>query len=209
MAKLIDTRNLGLVDGVSVDNANLLPLYGTCTTATATAAKVVVCASFGTLRTGANIRVLFANDSHATSENLTLNVNGTGAKTILVPGETVTPANLWRAGDVVDFVYDGSNWVAVGSAYAHGTSAVPLLGESWTQESSGLYSTTVTIASISADDIVMISPKIPVATPSTGQQMQDAWNLHYTVETVDGGLKFYATEVPQTTVAFNWAVLPR
>lgn len=52
-------------------------LYGTCTTAAATAAKVVTCADFNALIEGVTIHVFFSNANTAASP--TLNVNSTGA----------------------------------------------------------------------------------------------------------------------------------
>lgn len=89
-------------------------LYGTCSTAAATAAKVVTCADFDTLITGVTIHVKFTNSN--TVANPTLNVNGTGAKTIYRYGKTApstSVATSWFAGQVVTFVYDGTYWQMV------------------------------------------------------------------------------------------------
>lgn len=90
-------------------------LYGTCTTAAATAAKVVTCTDFDQLITGVEIRVKFTNSN--TVANPTLNVNGTGAKAIYRYGTTrpsTTAATSWQAGAVVSFTYDGTNWIITG-----------------------------------------------------------------------------------------------
>lgn len=83
--------------------------YGTCTTAAATAAKTVTIDFSGTLSlfTGLSIRVKFNNTNTAASP--TLNVNGTGAKSIVSPGYTGTIT--WSANQVIDFTYNGSQWV--------------------------------------------------------------------------------------------------
>ena len=60
-----------------VDSLNSL-WYGTCTTAAATAAKVVTTTTGDfTLKEGATVYVLFNNDNTSTS-SITLNVDGTG-----------------------------------------------------------------------------------------------------------------------------------
>lgn len=84
--------------------------YGTCSTAAATAAKVVTLSNFD-LFTGAQISVKFTNTNSVA--NPTLNVNSTGAKTIRAKGANLTASSLynWVAGDVVNFVYDGTYWV--------------------------------------------------------------------------------------------------
>ena len=215
MAKLINPTNLGLVDGVASSEKNMMPLVGTCSTSATTAAKVVECSAFAALETGASIRVIFTNGSNTTSGAVTLNVNGTGAKTVENPGLSTTPAYLWRAGDVVDFVYDGTNWVIVARLMRHGTAATQDAAgtvpgaTSWAAETSGLYSSTVSLNGVTADDMVLVTPTLPINTPTVAKSMQDAWNLMLYSETVDGGIKFYVEEQPTVTVPFAWAVLPK
>ena len=89
--------------------------YGTCTTAAATAAKVVTLTDETgfSLTTGAVVIIKFTNTNSASSP--TLNVNSTGAKSIMVYGTTAastsSSTNGWAAGAVQIFVYDGTNWV--------------------------------------------------------------------------------------------------
>ena len=90
--------------------------YGTCSTASGTAAKVVTLADATgfSLKTGAIIAVKFTNANSVASP--TLNVNSTGAKSIMRYGTTAvstsSTVNGWTAGAVQVFVYDGTNWVA-------------------------------------------------------------------------------------------------
>ena len=86
--------------------------YGTCSTAAATAAKVVACTGFA-LTTGSRITVVFDNDNSA--DSITLNVNNTGAKAVYCYGVAMT-YNLFKIPRKtgVDFVYDGTNWVYCG-----------------------------------------------------------------------------------------------
>ena len=90
--------------------------YGTCTTAASTQAKVVTCSDF-VLETGAVITVKFTN-AQTYNGTATLNVNGTGAKNIARVGTTTTTRYYWSAGEVVDFVYDGTNYVMEGKGVA-------------------------------------------------------------------------------------------
>ena len=86
-------------------------LYGTCSTAAATAAKVVTLADFDTLLTGVTIHVKFTYGNTAASP--TLNVNSTGAKNIYAYGTTApgtTAAASWAANSVVSLTYDGTAW---------------------------------------------------------------------------------------------------
>ena len=84
-------------------------MYGTCSIAAGTAAKTVTCANFS-LYTGARIAVTFSNANTATTP--TLNVNGTGAKTIRsYSGAALSEAEYkWSAGSTLEFVYDGTYW---------------------------------------------------------------------------------------------------
>jgi hypothetical protein len=91
--------------------------YATCSTARSTAAKVVSLTGFS-LKTGSTIKVRFTDtgSSNPASGNLTLNVNSTGAKTIVdghTNNTTMTYANAgyFYNNMVCDFVYNGTSWV--------------------------------------------------------------------------------------------------
>lgn len=86
-------------------------LYGTCSTAAGTAAKVVTLAAFDSLETGVTIHVKFTYSN--TAANATLNVNSTGAKSIMAGTNVVgtTTKTSWQAGSVVSFTYDGTAWL--------------------------------------------------------------------------------------------------
>lgn len=83
--------------------------YGSCSTGASSTAKTV---STGTgdfsLRSGNRIYVKFTYTNTATSP--TLNVDSTGAKSIKGYNST-KPDIWWNAGDVVEFVYDGTNYI--------------------------------------------------------------------------------------------------
>ena len=88
--------------------------YGTCTTAAATQAKEVtlVNGTNFTLAAGTMIVVKFTYASAAST--MTLNVAGTGAKTIYMYGTTLassgTTTSGWAANAIVMFIYDGTSW---------------------------------------------------------------------------------------------------
>lgn len=89
--------------------------YATCSTASATVAKVAVCTGFK-LTTGATVLVKFSNTNSAASP--TLNVNSTGAKPIVAYGTTAIQTYAWKAGQAVMVVYDGTSWVALVQSWA-------------------------------------------------------------------------------------------
>ena len=90
---------------------------GACSTAAGTTAKVVTCPEFtsGDLVVGAVIFVTFTNTNSGAVASITLNVNGTGAKSIKYmrnAEETDVPdVGYLRANMTYRFVYNGSYWV--------------------------------------------------------------------------------------------------
>ena len=98
--------------GATGPKGDPVSFYGTCSTAAATAAKVVACTGFA-LTTGSRITVVFDNVNSA--DSITLNVNNTGAKAVYCYGGAMT-YNLFKIPRKtgVDFVYDGTNWVYCG-----------------------------------------------------------------------------------------------
>jgi hypothetical protein len=85
--------------------------YGECGTAAETAEKTVTIDNFA-LEKGATIVVKFTNKNSAS--NPTLNVNGTGAKSLYRYGTTKvgtsTTTSGWIAGAVFILTYDGTGW---------------------------------------------------------------------------------------------------
>lgn len=113
------------VDGVSFDGSANVTHYCTCYTDSGTVEKIVSVTGF-VLEEGARVTVNFSESN--TASNPTLNVhNGrgyTGAKAILYRGASSVSDSSdyyrWQAGDIIDFIYDGTNWVMVGwQTYAY------------------------------------------------------------------------------------------
>lgn len=86
-------------------NAGLGQGYGTCDTATSTAAKVVTLSSYA-LTTGGVVAVKFTN---AVPASATMNINSKGAKAIFNRGAAIA-ANVIKAGDIATFIYDGTQY---------------------------------------------------------------------------------------------------
>ena len=85
--------------------------YAESSTGGNTAAKVASTENGNfVLATGAMVRVKFTN-GNTYNGTATLNVDGTGAVNIVRVGTTTTTRYYWTAGEVVDFVYDGTNFV--------------------------------------------------------------------------------------------------
>lgn len=85
--------------------------YGVCSTTGSTAAKTVTIDFSGTLAlfAGLTVRVKFTHAN--TANNPTLNVNSTGAASIMVYGTTNASGKYWNDGETVQFTYDGTNWL--------------------------------------------------------------------------------------------------
>ena len=98
------------IDGVSFNGSTAITHYGTCSTAAATATKVVACTGF-TLVTGATIRVKFTVTN--TAANPMLNVNSTGAKIIYYSGAAISASYLTE-NRTYEFVYNGIQYELVG-----------------------------------------------------------------------------------------------
>lgn len=110
--KLATTR---YIDGVSFNGEANATRYATCSTSASTAAKVAsIFAGTFSLITGARVTVKFTYANTVSSP--TLNVGSTGAKTIRWRGATLASTQYWAAGQVVDFVYDGTYWNMIGAA---------------------------------------------------------------------------------------------
>ena len=124
-------------DQIDYDFGNPPFYYGTCATAAATVAKVVTCSGF-VLETGAIIAVKFTYYNSGASP--TLNVNGTGAIAIKQYGSTAASTYMWRSGEVVLFVYNGSYWELISKS----TATTTYYG--LTKLSSSVTSTSTTVA---------------------------------------------------------------
>ena len=113
MANLVDTsvngdlRVTGTMFGTQAGN------YATCATAAGTAAKAVTISGF-TLTTGIHVFVKFTVTNTAAVASLTLDVSGTGAKSLKYRGGNLPAVGTLASGRVYEFVYDGTNWELVG-----------------------------------------------------------------------------------------------
>ena len=110
-----DTRIEGTLIPNNIDYTFDKPYFGVCETAAATQVKVVSCPGFE-LKTGSRIAVQFTYGNSASQPKL--NVNGTGDKFICSTDGMSVIADIWRDKETVDFVYDGSWWIAIGCLYA-------------------------------------------------------------------------------------------
>lgn len=107
----------GLIEQVKIDagaNQSIASTaYGICNTLSDQAAKTVEMTGFK-LITGVTVHIKFTY-SNAAENPPTLNINNTGAKSIVQYGTTSAGTNAetngWQAGAVLSLTYDGTSWV--------------------------------------------------------------------------------------------------
>lgn len=101
----------------NVGNGNRGVFYGTCSTASATATKAVICTDFeaADLLPGTIVNVLFSATNSAAAADLKLDVNSTGEKKIqyIYNGSysNIPAVGYLKANQIYKFTYDGTYWV--------------------------------------------------------------------------------------------------
>lgn len=102
-----------LNDDTTYNNTALGQGYGTCSTAEATAAKVVTLSDY-LLTKGGIVAVKF---TYGLCASATMNINSKGAKSIFIDGAAVTATTAKRvlAGDIAYFIYDGTQYQFLGT----------------------------------------------------------------------------------------------
>lgn len=103
------------IDGVAFDGGDSITHYAVCATGATTADKTASIAGFS-LETGASVNIKFSSGNSVA--NPTLNISGTGAKTIKFFGTTDVANGAWSKEEIVSFAYDGTNWLMVGKGLA-------------------------------------------------------------------------------------------
>ena len=130
---MADISQIALPDSSSSNIKALKLSYGECSTAAATTAKAVTIISNGAasgsnapfvLEKSAVVLVKFTTTNTGAVANLTLNVNGTGAKSIKYRGTNLPSAGTLAANRVYQFLYDGTNWQLVGDINTDTNTAV-------------------------------------------------------------------------------------
>jgi len=81
--------------------------YFECSTDANIAAKTIAATGYS-LRVGGNIRIKMTNAN--TADAVTLNINNTGAKALFYNGVQASSTNSWKAGEVLEVYYDGTQF---------------------------------------------------------------------------------------------------
>lgn len=98
------------IDGVSFNGSAGIMHYGDCLTPADTAEKVVSCTGFNAVK-GARIIVSFTYPD--TTGSMKLNVNNTGAKSVMYSGGYNIPSGSFISGVPYEFVYTGASYSLV------------------------------------------------------------------------------------------------
>lgn len=101
-----------MIDGIDFNGTANIVHYGTCNTDAAEEDKIVQCTGFN-LVVGAWIAITFTETNSANIENLTLNVNSTGAKPIKSGSKSLILSEDLIENTTYLFVYDGTNYQIV------------------------------------------------------------------------------------------------
>lgn len=109
--------------------------YGTCSTAAATAAKVVTISGNDNWELTAGSIIVVKFTATNTASNPTFNVNGTGAKPVAYGTANITTSSLSYAGYAnryIEYMYNGSSFVFIGWSYdANSTYTNASLGQGY------------------------------------------------------------------------------
>lgn len=125
---LVSGTNIKTINGTSLLGSGDITVsgaqntwYGVCPTGATTQAKIVTTTTGDfSLEIGNMVRVKF-NNAQTYNGGITLNVDGTGAKSAMRNGTTATTQYFYLVGEVVDFVYDGTYFMAVNEGIASTT----------------------------------------------------------------------------------------
>lgn len=155
--------------------------YGTCTTSASTTAKSVTLAR-GTLNftAGAKIAVKFSYTNTASAPTLTVNSTTKNIKYIDADGNVSTPLIWWNAGDVVEFTYDGTQWLM------QPTMQMLFSGQGTRIPRESIYSTSEKVVGCWTDGRPVYQKTIAITTPTTttGTATNADFSIGATVSTV-------------------------
>ena len=143
--------------------------FATCDTDAATQTKVAACENFK-LTTGAAVAVKFANTNTVTSP--LININDTGAKYIVQYANYVPATYVWKPGQTVLLIYDGTYYVAMDTSTATTTYyGITKLSSSVTSTSTTLAATASAVKSAydrNSWDSISLTNALAIAYGGTG-----------------------------------------
>lgn len=180
---LASTTTQGLMsptDKEKLDATNVA--YGTCTTAAATAAKVITTSNNTNweLVAGSLITVSFSNTNSA--NNPTFNVNGTGAKSVKYQSSVISTSSLNRAGRAnvpITYMYDGTYYRFIGWGYDENTDV----------------NVTQTVTTSDAEYPILLAPNGQTATKTTTSYFDSGVTLNPSTNTIAANISGSANKL--------------
>ena len=168
--------------------------YGTCDTSASTAAKVVTAPNY-VLTKGSMVVVNFTTSNTANSP--TLNVNGTGAKSIYYHGDLVSQTNplIFTSQAILTFMYDGYGYQYVSADNFIHTASISIVTSDWNNNTA-----TKSIAAVQDNSKVIITPA-----PSSMANYVSA-GIYCSAQSW-GTLTFTCTTTPTSTVWVNALII--
>lgn len=169
--KSLSTNDFTDTEQSKLDATNVA--YGTCTTAAATAAKVVTISGNTNWKLAAGSIIVIKFSYTNTAESPTFNVNSTGAKPVLYGTAVITTSSLSYAGYASRYgiyAYDGTRYVFVGWSYdANSTYSNASLGQGYGTCATAAATTAkvVTLSSYSLTKGGVVSVKFTYAVPAS------------------------------------------
>ena len=154
----------------AIKNSSNITHFGSCSTAAATAAKVVSVTGF-TLATGAEVTVRFTVTNTAASP--TLNVNNTGAKAIVYRNAAISAGSL-AANRVYKFVYDGTNYELIGDLDTNTTYSAASTSKAGIVQLNDTVTSTSTTQAATAHAVKLAYDKANSALPKAGGTLTGA-----------------------------------
>jgi len=153
--------------------------YATCATSAGTAAKVATTTNGDFVKTtGAMVRIKMTS-GNSYNGTATLNVDGTGASNIARVGTTTTDRYYWVSGEVIDFVYDGTNFVMSAKGTATTTYyGLTKLSSSATSTSEALALTPKAMNSIAGTLITNIPAYSSSETYAVGDRVRYSYGIY-------------------------------
>ena len=153
--------------------------YGTCSTSASTTAKSVTLAR-GTLNfvAGAKVAIKFSYNNTASAPTLTINNTTKNIKYIDADGNVSTPLIWWNAGDVVEFTYDGTQWLI------QPTMQMLFSGQGTKIPRESIYSTSEKVVGCWTDGRPIYQKTISITTPTVstdGTMVESVYSVGATV----------------------------
>lgn len=188
-------------DYVTIPTNKGFTFYGTCSTTASTTAKLVTCSGFD-LQQGNIIGILFTTANTAATP--TLNINGTGAKSIYIGTSTpnsTTNVLKWSANTMVYFLFDGTYYRYITSVAA-GSVAQPRGANTWYGTSSTGATTQAKTSTI--DNFVLTQGAVVYITFSTANTYASA-KITLNVNSTGAKDIYYNNAVTSSTNTLLWS----